>query len=199
LRPAIHHLRAAAVLFAFVATFVLATPGLDQLNEGTYRTEAARAKVLKEPFGAFTVWAADSNRLVRMPLVRLFEPLQRPLRIAQAWSLYGGGPSKVKRLEIEVDGVLRHRSKDPDHAWLDSTLRFRRIRPIVSAICGDRSRNTDQMLTFVAGRAQRDFPETREVVVRCTSTRWPRPGTSAEPPTVVVHYRMTAPGWEVVE
>lgn len=192
MRPLIHHLRAAIVLFVFVATAILATPGLDGLQASSLRSEAARAKARRTWYGWWSIAGADFNRAVRLPVVKVIEPLQRPLRIAQAWSLYGGGPGRVKRLEIEIDGVLRHRSKDPAHDWLASTLTYRKIRPIVSAICGKRSRNTDQMLQFVARRAARDFSDVREVVVRCTSSPWP-----GDEPEEILRYRMAAPDWQV--
>ncbi|MEZ4240191.1 MAG: hypothetical protein R3F59_29365 [Myxococcota bacterium] len=182
------------MLFAVFATGVLAFPGLDQYGAGTLRSAAQREEALKRPFGWWSIASADLNRWVRLPVVRVLEPLQRPLRIAQAWALYGGGPGRVRRLEIRVDGQLVHRSKDPSAAWLAPTLKFRRIRPIVSAICGKRSKNTDNMLRFVAGRVRRDFPDAREAVVECTSSPWP--GTD---PQVALHYRMAAPDWEVTE
>jgi hypothetical protein len=148
---------------------ILATPGLDLLD-----TEVDPAR--STPWSAFWIGV---NARVRMPIVRWFEPLQRPLRIAQSWSLYPRGPAKVRRFEVLVDGQVVYRSNDDDADWLASVLRYRRVRPIVGATCNNRSKNDDELVDYVVREARADFPQATEIVVRCTVSPWP--GTSPKP------------------
>jgi hypothetical protein len=184
-------LRAALVLAAGAVMFVLATPGLDQMGEDWLSSESDRAEVRGNPLGALQIAAADFNRSVRLPLVAWLEPLQRPLRIAQGWSLYGAGPNKVKRFELWADGQLVYRSHDPDARWLAGTLRYRRIRPIVAALCGKRSKSDDQLVRYLARRAGRELGA-QELVALCTSSPWP--GTQ---PKEIVRFEASAPQWYV--
>ncbi|MEQ1503324.1 MAG: hypothetical protein ABMB14_13890 [Myxococcota bacterium] len=119
-------------------------------------------------FGVLALPALEHSRLVAV-----LEPLQRPLRIAQSWNLYGRGPKKVKRFELAVDGVVRYRSNDPEAAFLAPLLRYRRIRPIVTALCGDRSEVRDAFVAFVADQVWADDPAARHLTVRCTVSPWP--------------------------
>lgn len=175
---------------------LLATPGLDLLDAGSFKAPEARARRLAQPFGAWAVAMADLNRAVRLPLVRGIEAVQRPLRIAQSWSLYNGGPADVRRLELVVDGVVRYRSNDPALTWLAPTLRYRRVRPMVVALCNRRGENAEALVAWVVRRARRDYPGTTEVVARCVEAPWPEAGQRTQ---VVVQYRAEAPGFEVVQ
>jgi hypothetical protein len=185
----VEHLRAALVLAVGAAMFVLATPFLDQMGEDWLVSEAARAEMRREPLGGLSVAAADLNRAVRLPLVEWLAPLQRPLRIAQSWSLYGTGPNKVKRFEVWADGRLVYRSHDPSARWLASTLRYRRIRPIVAALCGKRSKSDEQLVRYIGKRAERELGA-REIVALCTVSPWP--GTQ---PREFVRFEAEAPRW----
>ncbi len=153
----IRHVRAIAVLGVGLALLLLGFPGLDFLK-------ADRPGAL-----------GDLNR-ARIWLVAPLEPLQRPARIAQSWGLYRDGASRVRRLEIRVDGVLRHRSLDPEADWLALELRSRRLRPVMESSCqwsNSRAHNWRGLTRFVAARALEDWPEAREVTLTCTSARFP--------------------------
>jgi hypothetical protein len=169
--------------------FVLATPGLDQMDEDWLSSEDKRAEVYARPLGGLWVAAADLNRAVRLPLVEWLAPLQRPLRIAQGWALYGAGPNKVKRFELWADGQLVYRSHDPSARWLAGPLRYRRIRPIVAALCGKRSKSDEQLVRYLGRRAGSELGA-RELVARCTVSPWP--GTQ---PQESVRFEATAPQW----
>ena len=185
------HITAALVLFCCVAEGLLATPGVDQLGANRLTTEKSRHRMKQEPLGFVAVGAADANRAVRLPLVNLLSPLQRPLRIAQSWGLYGGGPSGVERMEILIDNTLVYRSKDPAHEWLAPVLTYRRVRPIVNTTCQSDSRNDAHLMAFILTHARADFPDAKEVVVRCTTAEFTAPTDTTE----LVRYTATGPEW----
>ena len=185
------HITAALVLFFCVSEGILATPGIDQLSVSRLTTEKSRTRMSREPLGFVVIAAADANRAVRLPLVNLISPLQRPLRIAQSWGLYGGGPNAVERMEISIDGALIYRSKDPTHDWLAPVLTYRRVRPIVKTTCQGDSRNDAALMAFILTHARADFPLAKQVVVRCTTAEFDSPAVTTD----LVRYVASAPEW----
>ena len=185
-------LRAAVVAFVAVTMLILGFPGLDGMTEKWMTDPGERAKAQRTLSGRLQVVAADTNRWVRLPVERALAPLQRPLRLAQSWSLYGSGPDRVVRGEVWVDGELWFRSGDPEHAWQSSFLRFRKIRPVLDTTCNGNSPNARHLVAFLAARARRERPETREVMFRCTATRWPGNGEEKEK----ARWTTSAPDWE---
>ena len=179
------HLRAIAVLLVGLWLLLLGTPGLDFIQNNRFEKPQDRAR---DP--VMTVFA-DINR-VRVDLIRPLEPPQRPFRIAQSWSLYRDGPAQVRRLEVYVDGELRHRSLDDEADWLNPVLRARRIRPVVESTCrydNHKARNWKGLTRLIGERAAEDFGATHVELV-CTKARFP--GADAE-----VAHRMEAraPEW----
>jgi len=184
---------AAVVLFLTAAELSLATPGLDRLGDHKFEKPKARAAMMEQTLGFLAVYGADFNRAVRLPVNRRLGTLQRPLRIAQSWSLYGGGPEEVQRLEVLVDGQLLFRSKDPERDWLEPVLTYRRVRPIVATTCGGSSLNDDNLVAYIIRRARADYPAAQQVVVRCTAAPFP----DLKLPVESQRYEATAPSWEV--
>ena len=188
------HLRAAAVAAFIALTLLLGTPGLDMLRASDFRSEEDRA-ALREQAGplpaALAIAITDFNRGVRLPLVNKLEWTQRPARISQNWSLYRDGPSKVRRLEVYVDGVLKHRSADDAYPWLAPQLRSRRVRPVVeSTTMMFASKNWEGLTRVIVHFAQQDFPGCQEV--RLVATEGPFPGRNLEPKYTIT---AAAPGW----
>ncbi len=91
---------------------------------------------------------------MRRPIVAWLEPLQRPLRIAQSWSLYGSGPNRIVRMEILVDDELWFRAGDPEHTFQKAFLRYRRIRPIAVHTCLDDSKHSQRLVEILADRVR---------------------------------------------
>jgi hypothetical protein len=167
------------VLLAALLMTVLGFPGLDRYDADTYTAPDRRAAARQTGIGRLEVAAADLNRRVRLPVVAWLEPLQRPLRVSQNWHLYGH--------------ALVHRTHDPGADWLGPLLRYRKVRPILGAICDDTSRNDRPMLAWLVRRAQQDFPGCTRVTLRCTSA--PYPGTGPE--MVDLTWKATAPNWKI--
>ncbi|MDP2314583.1 MAG: hypothetical protein Q8P41_16895 [Pseudomonadota bacterium] len=189
-------LRAALILALWALLVLLGTPGLDFLNAKTLRTtsdqDVLRGRI-GEPWTALAIQVTRFNREVRLPLAEAVGPLQRPFRVSQEWALYRDGPSKVRRLEVRVDGVLRHRSADAEHGWLAGVLRNRRVRPVVESTCTtETGANWRGLGRLVVARARAEWPDAATVELACTVA--PFPGRDA---TVHHRYVATAPGWVV--
>lgn len=184
------HVRASLVALAGAAMLILGFPGLDGVSPRWLADEASRAEQRGSALGWARLAVADFNRLVKTPAERWVAPLQRPLRIAQSWRLYGSGPNRVRRSELWVDGVLRWRSGDADADWSWPLLRYRRVRPVLVAACHGDGPNAPHLVALLARKAVRDFGA-RELELRCTAARWPGDGDEK-----VTHRWVTrAPGW----
>lgn len=192
LHRAVEHIRGAAVLGVALLMLILGTPGLDLLGPQLWLPGSVgrQEQISVHPLGWIPVWFADANRAVRQPIVDWVTPLQRPLRLAQAWGLYGRGPRDVRRLEIAVDGQVVYRSNDPEARWLRSVLRYRKIRPIVDAHCGGHSKNSLGLSRYIARKALEEWPDAQEIEIRCVVRPWKAPE-----PTKVLHRRTLTPPW----
>ena len=191
------HARAAALLLAFVILGVLGTPGLDFLGEQNLQKPSKREQFLNRfgpLWGAVGLSIFDADQVIRQPLVRMFEPIQRPFRISQSWSLYRDGPSRVMRMEIQVDGRIVYRSVDDEYPWMQEIFRNRRVRPMVeTTVMEVDAPNRLGLSRFIRQRAQQDFPGTKRVDILAL---WgPFPGTAMSE-----HHRLTmeAPEWKLV-
>jgi hypothetical protein len=188
--------RAAILALVWGLLLVLGTPGLDAIpkdalaKRGNAREVAERVPPGLMPVIRGVVWFNDH---VRLPLSDLVDKVQTPLRIRQEWGLYLDGSRHCQRLEIEIDGVLVHRTKDPAHPWRAGLLRAPPVRPIVDGAAGKESGggNWRGLMRLVVHEALADAPETRRVVAR---GMWgPFPGCVTE-----VHHTFVAdaPDWE---
>lgn len=185
------HARAAIVLAVGFAMATLATPALDQYDENTLRSEQERARARTHSLGWLEIAAADLNRNLRMPMVKMLGPVQRPLRIAQSWALYGNGPNRVKRFELWADGALVYRSNDPEKRWLSSVLRYRKIRPMVGSLCSNRSHNEDALLSYIGRQAEHELGA-KKITAVCTVSPWP-----GDAPREGLRIELHAPDWEI--
>jgi hypothetical protein len=160
-------LRAGAVGLVAVAMGILATPGLDFIPSNALASERARDLVVERGGAAglqMAQWIEGFNRRARMPLVHLLEPIQKPFRIAQTWNLYRDGPGRVRRMEIQVDGVPVFRTGDAALQWLGPQLASRKIRPVLETTTRSRrSRNWKGISRFVVERARADHPQAKKV------------------------------------
>lgn len=156
-------LRAAALLVVYGVTFVLATPGLDVGMQPSESDQAVEALEERGPDrGLLSVGpVARLDREVRQPIVRLLKPLERPLRIAQSWALYGDGAGDVRRLEVWVGKKgerLVYRTGDPDYTWRADLIGSRRLRPLIEG-AGHKpaSPNIAGLVRLLGRRAADDF------------------------------------------
>ena len=135
------------------------------------------------------------DRQVREPIVDLFEPLQRPFRISQEWSLYRDGPSQYMLLEIYLDGDLRFRTADPRHAWLAPQLRNRHVRPVVESTAMKRgSPNWKGLARYVISVARAQGRVQQQVELRARAG--PFPGRKLRTTHTIL---ASAPDWEPKE
>jgi hypothetical protein len=93
---------------------------------------------------------------------------------------------------VWIDDEVVYRAGDPEHTWLRSVFRFRRVRPVLVNTCRGKSKNDIGLINFIRRRALEETPEVREVRIRCTRSPWP----GLEPKFV---YGLTtkAPQWAV--
>lgn len=200
--------RALLLLLVHLALLVLATPGLDAIPVGVLATPQAIARAERDFPAVLVAVAAKvawANRTLRLPLAGALRPLQRPLRIEQSYTLYANGARKVLRMEVWVDGTLRHRSADPEHSWLAPQLRSRRIRPVVATLSETpNARNRVGLMRYIGTRAAQDFGA-QQVELRFTAAPFPTgpsgpdhpasAGAGASATTAVLH--AMAPAWDV--
>jgi len=130
---------------------------------------------------------------------KVSEPLvwtQRPLRIAQQWSLYGVGPNKVRRLSVFADDELLYRSGERHHpgsAVLHPFLRYRRIRPMAVHLCMGRSHgNAPHLLRYLVQKVRVLRPGVAQVRLECTSSPWP-----GDAPRIRQRWTSSAPSWRL--
>lgn len=187
--------RAIGALAVQALLWILATPGLDYMGVNDYVTPASQARLV-DSVGVvpanIAFGLAAFNRSVRRPLVELLAPVQRPFRVSQEWSLYRDGPAQYHLFEVWVDGALRFRTADPEHAWLAPQLRNRRVRAMVESTAMKRdSPNWRGLSRYIARRVQVDFPTATDLTIRCM--KGPYPGTEL---TLSHSIRAEAPGWK---
>jgi hypothetical protein len=118
---------------------------------------------------------------------------QRPLRIAQKWSLYGSGPNEVRRFQVFADGELLYRSGEPHHSGgrvLHPLLRYRRIRPILVNTCDDKGKNGDRLPQYVLDQVRTLRPDATQIHLECTSSPWP-----GDTPEVTHRWTAAGPDW----
>ncbi len=171
--------RAALAGVVHACIWLLGTPGLDYLADVGLDQASTRAELLSEVGEvAHVAFAIDgANRALREPIVKLLAPLQRPFRISQEWNLYRDGPARFVILEIFVDGKLRFRTADAEHAWLAPQLRNRHVRAVVESTATKRdSPNWRGLARYIVARARAEDPNVSEVELRSQSG--PFPGTT---------------------
>ncbi|MFT5680286.1 MAG: hypothetical protein ACI8RZ_001192 [Myxococcota bacterium] len=184
--------RLRAVLLA-VATFVLlvlATPGIDSLGLDRI-SQKDREAALEDGVPEVVLSGLSVFGAVRRPLLRLFTPLEHPLRIEQSWGLYGSGPERVRRMEILLDEELVYRTEDSEHDWREPMFRNRRLRPMVDTVSRKPdAENRDALMWLISDRAAADHSDLSRVEVRFTVAKFP--GSDAR----VAHaFEMLPPHW----
>jgi hypothetical protein len=176
-RGARPHVVAAAVLFAHFLAFAQGTPGFDFMKTSDFNSDEERAQLIEDvgPIaGNIGIALYALNREVRRPVTDKLHLLERPFRLSQDWNLYRDGPSRVRRLEILVDGDLKYRSGDPKHDWLEPHLHNRRIRPIIENMSRtDDVKNWRGVTRYVTRRAREDFPDCDRIEIRALQGRFP--------------------------
>ncbi len=187
--------RAICILLAHLILLGLATPGLDLLPRQYLRSEQAQQR-MKAKYGAtqtaIAVAAADLNRK-RFWIEDTAGKIQPIFRIAQSWHLYRDGPTAIRKLEIQVDGVPVYRTNDPKLDWLALILRNRRIRPVTeTTVAKAKAGNRFGLGRLIVERAKADFPRVRRVDI--VSLGGIRPGDNLK-----ARHRMvaTAPNWSL--
>lgn len=183
-------LRAALLALCYLLLAILGTPGLDYVED----LSAARVAQLAQsdnPLAILPIQLRAWDINWRRPLTKLLEPLQRPFRISQNWSLYRDGPYRVERLEILIDDQLVYRSVDPNYTWMEAQLRNRRLRPMVeSTVQKTNSQNWLGLSRFIQHHALLDFPQCQHIVLRAMHSPFP-----GDQPTEHHRIQMNAPDW----
>ena len=170
------HLQAALALTAQLVWLLLATPGLDRFKADMLDNDRARGSLVERwgPLGQLGNALLEFNREVRIPVTKLFDPLQRVFMTYQSFSLYLDGPKKPGRVEIRVDGALVYRTNDDEYRWRREQLVYRRMRPFQHDLMLKRSYVRATTL-YVARRAEEDFGPVSEVEVSVVRSDWGEP------------------------
>lgn len=164
------HARAGILLLVYACILVLSGPGLRSLPDSPEEAERLMAGS-PAPLVSLAKGLVLAETVVREPLADRIGPVQRPLRLAQEWALYGAGPAAVHRMEIRVDGLLVHRTQDPEHDWLAWPLRHRRIRPMVeSVVMKPAPENRPGLERYILTQARAQWPAAQEVSLQFVKT-----------------------------
>ena len=188
------HLRGVLALGVTLFFLCAGTPGMRGLNPKGYSSKAYRKKIERKagelaPFFFGALWV---NHFVRIPVSKRFVKLQSVFRISQSWGVYGGGPSPVRHLIIEIDGQPVYRTNDGELTWLSRELGHRKIRPMPETMTQKlRAFNWTGFSRFVLERAHKDFPDAQEVRILA---QWQKRQDGDEP--WIHHGRQArAPDW----
>ena len=173
--------RAISILLAHLLLLILGMPGLDFLPPTFLQSEQTQ-EAMKKAYGDLTTQiataASDLNRS-RLSLEKRIGKIQPIFRVSQSWHLYRDGPQPIRKLEIQVDGVPVSRTLDSRLDWMESTLRTRRIRPVVESVASKpKAANRKGLARFIVDQARADFPKIRRVDIISMSGR--RPGDRLE-------------------
>lgn len=170
-------LTALAVLLVHAWLLIVGTPALELL--GTSRLKRPdQIATAQEKYGApwadILVELAAFNRAWRHPLAKKIGGPQRVFRISQSFHLYRDGPSRVRRLEVHVDGALWFRSGDPAHDWLRPALTHRRMRPVVETTTKKKEvKNRAGLYRYIVGQALEAKPTAQEVRFVSVQAKFP--------------------------
>ncbi len=156
---------------------VLGTPGFDAIPGNALRKPGHADQVrerIGEPGLALARLVVALNTDLRLPLARNVDWIQRPFRVSQNWTLYEDGPGNYWTMEVLIDGVLRHRSLDPDYDWLTTEIRSRKLRPMMEAVVQEpKAENAKGLVRYMGTKAARDFPGAARVELRALKGPWP--------------------------
>lgn len=126
---------------------------------------------------------------LRKTLLKPFGPLLRVTGTGQGWGLFTYPNSYPHRMEIQVreKGTWRviFRALDPEHAWLEPTLTYRRVRGVYDDNVLNPRSSYNNFVRWVAGRAFEDFPDADAVRVRMIRSHVTLPGKPDDPETTV--------------
>lgn len=191
-------IRALLLVVVWFVLLLLGTPGLDGMRRSELRSSEDKAELIEqigEFWGGVGIGIADFNRDVRLPPHDALHILEQPIRGAQNWALYRDGPNRVRRLEVYVDGDLKHRSADRDYDWLSPQLRMRRVRPMVeTTTMSTLAQNWEGLSRFIVQEAVAEWPDAEHVELKAMWVPFP----DVAEPTMHHHIVAVAPDWTVV-
>lgn len=135
--------------------------------------------------------AAAAHRVLKSP----FQPVARLTGTNQAWALFAAATTHPTRLTVEAIGTsgrqVWFRRLDPDHAWLASRFRYRRLRGIYDLVPG---RDTTAIYRrFAEGVGEWAFEardDVHEVHVFLVDTPLVYPWEPPAPPGEALHHRV---------
>lgn len=194
--PAARQLRGCASLVLCAGLALAGAPGISMMSAASLEDGSLEAQVGRRVPGWAMPAVLGAARLaygVREPAIRPIRAIERTFRVKQAWNLYGGGPRRVVRLEVWIDGDLRYRSADAEHTWLSPALDHRRFRPIVERVAEKPgAANFRVVCDLVVERALAEGAQPREVEMRAIRQK------QGGAPAVVHHGAVCrAPDWQV--
>jgi hypothetical protein len=202
-----------AVARAVLITFVIATQVLDaapiphevtrdhvtspvgreQLAWWSARLGAIGVAIDPTELGERVQTATRSMSRFHKSLLAPQKPIEKWMGFGQGWALFADPDTHPARLSISVrrgaTWELVFQNLDPEHAWSDPVLRFRRVRGCYDA-GSYRSRPSGPYRRFakwVSNRLFAEDPTIEEVEVRTVRTHTTLPGVPPDPAVEVRH------------
>jgi len=119
---------------------------------------------------------------MRDAVLRPFEPYFRYCGTSQIWQMFVAPEPEPCRLYVEIDDGPAWRpvyiENHPHHRWLQPQLEFYRFRSLIFNLSWqDNQAGFQHLAEWLGRRAARDFPQARQLRVRCWRFRVP---TAAE-------------------
>ncbi|MEQ1506938.1 MAG: hypothetical protein ABMB14_32220 [Myxococcota bacterium] len=203
--PAVRARVRAALLAAVIAVHAVAAAPLPHtvtradlrspVAQEELATWAARLgmapEALSERLIAVTGAIGGAHRAALAP----FQPLLRLTGTGQGWALFANPDIYPSRLEVRIrrgtdpEFTRLYQRLDPDHAWADDLLRYRRIRGVYDA-AGDGGKPRlvyRRFADWLGARILRADPSVTEVEVRMIRTHTTLRGVPPDPTLEVRH------------
>lgn len=164
----------------------LANPiAVEELNGWVRLLGGLGVETNREQLTELAVESSIVTSELRSAVMKPFRPLLRITGTGQGWGLFTYPNTHPHRLVIEVerDGKFEvvYRALDPEHAYLEPQLTFRRVRGVYDDNASKVRPSYESFARWVARHAFEDWPDATRVRVKMIRTHVVTPGQTPDP------------------
>ncbi|MCB9761720.1 MAG: hypothetical protein H6739_17890 [Alphaproteobacteria bacterium] len=193
--------RAAVLAFVVLVHGMAASPIPNSVSKAHFRNPIAEEEMARwvsilgrvgirttdEELIAWLVDVGSSTAEVRKVVMQPFRPILRVTGTGQGWGLFTYPNSYPHRMEIEgragTTWRTLFRALDPEHAWMNDKLVFRRVRGVYDDNAFKTRQSYDNFVRWVAGEAFTEFEDLDEIRVKMIRSHVVLPGKPHDPET----------------